>query len=60
LTDLQESIATEHELIGNYTVNNQPISSNPTLVAGDIQTVEHEDLESAVNQLFYFWTWGEA
>ena len=60
LGELEQSINDNTEVIAGYTVNGQKISSNPVLVASDIQTTSHGDIDTAVDALFELWEWGEA
>lgn len=60
LGELEQSITDNTEVIAGYTVNGQKISSNPVLVASDIQTTSHGDIDTAVDALFELWEWGEA
>lgn len=60
LDELEQSINDNIGAVAEYTINNKKISENPVLEASDIQTTNHEDIDTAVNTLFGFWEWGEA
>lgn len=60
LDELEQSINDGIGAVSEYTINDKKISDNPVLVASDIKTSNHEDIDTAVNTLFDLWEWGEA
>lgn len=60
INTLEESINNNAGVAAEYTINGYKISTNPTLVASDIEYTEEVTVEAAVTDLYGLWEWGEA